>query len=278
MKFVYCGYDFMLGAVRRLLEDGHELTGVFTFECDNVFNFNIETLALAKKHGVLSVLSPPQDIHIEAFIDKGAQCFLAGGYPYKIPPIDELRAYGINIHPSLLPAGRGLMPTPHIIMHYPKAAGISVHKLTSIFDDGDILYQEVLPLSPRETVETYSARIALRAPDILSSIMADLPPHWQNARAQNRNKASTFPPPDDAMRTLDWSSPVETIDKTARAFGRFGCLAHFDGQIFVVYALDVWKEKHRLSPGTIALRQAREIIIAARDGFVCLKDFQIARS
>lgn len=268
----------MLGAVRRLLADGHELAGVFTFDCDNVFNFNIETLALAKKCSALSILSPPQDIHLDAFLDKGVKCFLSGGYPYKIPPIDEAHAYGINVHPSLLPAGRGIMPTPHIIMHHPKAAGISVHKLTPVFDDGDILYQESLPLNPHETVETYSARIALRAPDILSTLMADLPVHWEKAKPQNRSKASTFPAPDNAMRTLDWSSPVEIIDKTARAFGRFGCLALFDAQVFVVYALDVWKEKHRLTPGTIALRQARETTIAARDGFVCLKDFQIAQS
>ena len=49
MKFVYFGYDFMLGTVHRLLDDGHELAGIFSFPCDNVFNFNVETTALAKK-------------------------------------------------------------------------------------------------------------------------------------------------------------------------------------------------------------------------------------
>ena len=51
MKFVYFGYDMMLGCARRLIADGHQLAGIFTFPCDNVFNFNIETVALARQLG-----------------------------------------------------------------------------------------------------------------------------------------------------------------------------------------------------------------------------------
>ena len=267
----------MLGAVRRLLADGHELAGVLTFECDNIFNFNRETIALARSLGALSILSPPQDIHIEGFLDKGARCVLAAGYPYKIPPVDNTRAYGINLHPSLLPRGRGLMPTPHIILGHPEAAGISIHKLTSVFDDGDILLQEALPLSPRETVETYSARIAMRGEEMLAEIMTDLPGYWMRAKPQDRKKASNFPPPSDDMRLLDWTAPVTTIERTGRAFGRFGALAQVESSLLVVYHFDTWTARHELAPGTLAHRGSRDLVIAARDGFVCLKDYQPAK-
>ena len=267
----------MLGAVHRLLRDGHELAGVFTFACDNVFNFNRETLALAKQLGVPAVLSPPQDLHIDGFLDKGARCFLAAGYPFKMPPIDETRAYGINMHPSLLPQGRGLMPTPHIIMNAPQAAGLTIHKLTAEFDAGDILAQQAFKIGECETVETYSARCALLGPNMLSNVMADLPGHWLKAKPQSEKKATHFPPPGDDMRLLDWADGIEKIDRTARAFGRFGSLARFDDALWVVYHLDCWADRHNHTPGTVVLRASREIVVAARDGFVCLKDFQPAK-
>lgn len=276
MKFVYFGYDFMLDGVKRLLAEGHELAGVFTFECDNIFNFNREIIALAQDLGVKIVLGKPEDLHLDYFLDHGAECFLAAGYPFKIPPVPGDRAYAINLHPSLLPLGRGIMPSPYIIMHHPEAAGVTLHKMSQAFDAGDILHQEAFKISPRESVETLSARVALRGPDILSMVMADLPQYWNKAKPQNHKKALHFPPPDDRMRTLGWSAGVEHIDKTARAFGRYGSLAHFDDSLWVVYALGVWQERHSLTPGSVACRQSREIVIAAKDGFVCLTDFQRA--
>ena len=79
------------------------------------------------------------------------------------------------------------------------------------------------------------------------------------------------------MRTLDWTQPVARIDHTARAFGRYGSLARIDGVLHVVYAADMWEETHALPPGTVAARLSREIIIAASDGYVLLKDFQTAQ-
>jgi methionyl-tRNA formyltransferase len=277
MKFIYCGYDFMLGAARRLIADGHELAGVLTFPCDNVFNFNAETLELARETGVPVLTEKPRPPHIEDLIDAGARCFFAAGYLYKIPPIDETRAYGVNLHPSLLPLGRGIMPVLSILMRHPEASGLTLHKLAPAFDAGEILAQENLAVGPRETVESLSARMALRAPDMVSSVMADLTGYWAKAKPQDESKALHFPPPDDAMRLLDWAKPVEEIDRTARAFGRYGSLARFDDALWAVYAHDVWKEKHGLKPGAVALRQNRMLVIAAADGFVCLKDFQPAR-
>lgn len=274
MKFVYFGYDFMLGSIERLIRDGHELLGVLSFECDNIFNFNLKTQQLADRHQVPFTLSRPESQHIENYVSKGADLFLAAGYLYKIPDIDPDRAFGINVHPSYLPAGRGMMPTPYIIKDHPEAAGISIHRLTQGFDRGRILYREQFIIEEDEDVETYSARITMRAPDILSMIVADLPEYWQKAELQNENEASYFPPPGEAMRTLSWNGPVKDIDKTARAFGRYGCLARIGEKLYVVYNLKCWKESHTLAPGQIAALLSREIVIAASDGFVCLKEFQ----
>lgn len=278
MKFVFFGYDFMIASVQRLMADGHELLGIMSFPCDNVFNFNRQVRALAQHKNVPFFEEKPTQEHISLFLEKGAACFLSAGYLYKIPPIDEKKAFGMNFHPSLLPRGRGVMPTPFILTEEPAAAGMSVHKLTSRMDAGDILHQKPLKIHENEDVETLSARIAMHAPALLSAVMADLPGYWERARPQDEAQALYWPMPDDKMRTLNWSKPVKEIDKTGRAFGRYGALAHFDRQLWVVYHYNYWPENHAHEPGTVVCRMSREVIIAARDGFVCLKEFQPVHS
>lgn len=274
MKFVYCGYDFMIGTVERLIEDGHELTGIFSFPCDNVFNFNKRCEELAQRYDLPFTTDRITSEDIGRLISGGTQCFFAGGYPYKIPPIDETRAFGINLHPSRLPKGRGIMPTPYILLGATDAAGFTIHKLTPDFDAGDIVYQKAFTLTPQETVETYSARIALHAPGALSQIFADFKRYWQGATPQNRDEAGYFPMPDDKMRTIAWDSNIEEISTLSRAFGRFGVIAAFDNALWVVYNLNVWPEQHSAAPGTVMLALSREILIAAKNGFVCLTEFQ----
>lgn len=275
MDFVFFGYDLTLDNARHLIAQGHRLRALFTFPCDNVFNFNRDMSALAHAQNVPIVDQAPQTADITHWQDNGVQVFLCAGYPFKIPAIDERRAYGLNLHPSFLPYGRGLMPVPHILLNHPEAAGFTVHKLAPRIDAGDILAQQALPLHPRETVETYSARIALASPPLLAQIFADLPGFWVRAMPQDESKASLFPPPDEALRTLDWTQSVARIDAVARAFGRYGCLGWAEDKQYVIYHLDVWEAQHGLKPGTVALRLPREIIVAAADGFVCIKDMHI---
>lgn len=264
----------MLDSVLRLIREGHELIGIFSFECDNIFNFNARTKALADELEIPFTVNKVLALDIAAFIQQSAQVFLAAGYPYKIPVIPEDQAYGVNFHPSLLPRGRGIMPTPTIIMHEPDVSGVSVHKITPIYDDGDILTQRALPLTAEDDVETLSARIALCAPDIMSDVFAKLPEYWKQAKPQDQNKASTFPMPDEIMRTLDWKKTVTELEATGRAFGRYGCLARFNGKLWAVYNFKGWREKHSYRAGDVACILSREIIIAVKDGFICLKDMQ----
>ncbi len=274
MKFVYFGYDMMLSAVSRLLEDGHELIGICSFATDNQFSFNGETLEMADTLGIPSQITPATPEDIQRYIELGAELFISIGYPHKIPDINETRAKAVNIHPALLPQGRGIMPTPYIITAHPESSGITAHKITADFDAGDILKQIPLPLNEGETVETLSARISMALPDMVSDIVTNIDKYWEQATPQDEGKALHFPPPSDEMRTLDWTKDVKDIDTTARAFGRYGSIAIIKDEYWIVYALDTCKENHDLEPGAIACLLPREVIMAAKDGFVCLKDLQ----
>lgn len=277
MKFVFFGYDFLYDTVTQLLEEGHEMLALFTFACDNVFNFNTRVLDLARAQGAMIFETKPTLVQIDDLTERGAEIFIAGGYPHKIPVPDEARAYAVNIHPSYLPRGRGLMPTPQIMMGAYEAAGFTIHKLTDEFDAGDILYQEKFTITPHDTVETYSARVAMHVPDALSKIMAQPKLFWDSAQPQNYLHAETFDPPTDEMRTFNWNKPLEENLKIARAFGRYGTIARSGEYVFISYDVSGWHENHGNRPGDIVLQMSREIIIAVDDGFLCLKDVHLAQ-
>lgn len=273
MKFVYCGYDFMLGIVHRLMKDGHEPVGLFTFLCDNIFNFNRETEALGKKLNIPVHFEKPHREDINAMTAKGADIFIAAGYLYKIP--DTAPAYGINIHPACLPKGRGLMPIPFILLDHPEAAGFTIHKLDDKLDAGDIIAQKKFELAETETVESLSARIAANAPELLAEIMNDLPKFWNAAKKQDESMALSFPPPSDRIRLLDWELPIERLDKIARAFGHYGSLAVIDGHMHAVYAHEIRKDRHDFPAGKVVSHGNSKTTIAANGGFLIVKKSEI---
>lgn len=274
MKFVYFGYDLTLDVLRRLLADGHELMATYSFPCDNVFNFNHALREIAGQQDAPFAEDRITAADIAKHIGAGAELFLAAGYPFKIPAIDDTKAFGVNIHPSLLPKGRGIMPTPYIILDHPEAAGITLHKIAGGFDTGDILLQQSVTLSQHDTVETYSARLNMMAPDMAAEVVQNLPTLWAKATPQNEKDALHFPPPADEMRVLNFAEDLQRIDTRARAFGRYGSLVQFDEALWVVYDHSIWEEAHSHTPGTVVNRMQNAVIIAAKGGYLCLKEFQ----
>lgn len=276
MKFVFLGYDMMLPVAQQLIHHGHTLAGIMSFPCDQIFNFSHNARGLSVQTGAPLIESPINEAHIQDFIKNGTKAFIAAGYPYKIPPINEDDAYGINIHPSNLPHARGIMPVPHIITNdLNEAAGFTIHKLAAKFDTGDILGQQNITLDDDETVERYCAKILTRAPHMMQDIMDDIETYWDSATKQDETKASSYSAPSEEMRTLNWSQDIDDILKTANAFGRYGCVGHFDNRAWHIFASSGWREGHEHSYGTCITLQNNLCVIAVKNGYIVVKEFQL---
>ncbi len=273
MKFVYFGYDFSVNALMTLLDQGHELLGIQTFPCDNVFSFNQQTKEIAQKLNVPVSETPITEDEIQAYLDQGCETFIAFGYKYKVPPIDPKKAYAINVHPSYLPKARGIMPMPYILLKEPEAAGITVHKMTEEYDAGDILYQKSFKVDATTDIEILSSRAAMTGETMLVEILQDLPRYWKRAKKQKEKHATHYGVPDDDMREIKWNSTVKEIIQKSKAFGHYGTTATIDGNRLAIFNLNGWEEQHECEPGEITLVLPYEFVIAASDGFICLKEF-----
>jgi phosphoribosylglycinamide formyltransferase 1 len=65
----------------------------------------------------------------------------------------------INIHPSLLPAFRGLHVHERVIAYGARFSGCTVHFVRPAMDDGPIIVQAVVPVRPDDDAERLAARV-----------------------------------------------------------------------------------------------------------------------
>ncbi len=65
----------------------------------------------------------------------------------------------INIHPSLLPAFKGLAPQQQAIDAGARLSGCTVHFVTAEMDDGPALLQAAVPIDPDDDANSLAARI-----------------------------------------------------------------------------------------------------------------------
>jgi phosphoribosylglycinamide formyltransferase-1 len=91
----------------------------------------------------------------------GAELIVLAGF-MKIVPENFIKAFEnriINIHPSLLPAFKGLDAQKQAYDYGVKLTGCSVHLVTPELDAGPIIAQAVVPVLPNDTAETLANRI-----------------------------------------------------------------------------------------------------------------------
>jgi len=65
----------------------------------------------------------------------------------------------INIHPSLLPAYKGLDTHERVLADGASESGCSVHFVTSGMDEGPVILQKKVPVFPDDTVQMLTTRI-----------------------------------------------------------------------------------------------------------------------
>lgn len=73
--------------------------------------------------------------------------------------VNDWRGRLVNIHPSLLPAFKGLNVHERMIDGGVKIAGCTVHFVTSEMDAGPIIGQAAVPVLPGDTADKLAARI-----------------------------------------------------------------------------------------------------------------------
>ena len=216
MKAAFVGIDLFYPALPALEAAGCEIVRVFTCRTDNVTEFNTRVCEYARARAVPLQTDRIRPADIDDLVRRGCDLLLCGGYYHRIPVRDGL--YMANIHPSLLPVGRGAWPMPVTILRGLDESGVTIHRLAGAFDAGDILLQERVRVAPDETLQTLTRKQQALLPDMVKRLVSDLPALWDGALPQSEARAEYWPCPSEPDWTVREDMPPGDADRILRAF------------------------------------------------------------
>ncbi len=141
-------------------------------------------LALAAAEGVPTFARAHQGLkraEFDAIIDAeltraGCDHVALAGYMRLLSPefVAKWQGRMVNIHPSLLPAHKGLHVHEAVLAAGETVSGCSVHLVTPELDDGPVLGQTRVVVLPGDTPDTLAARILIAEHQLYPRVLAAL--------------------------------------------------------------------------------------------------------
>ncbi len=122
----------------------------------------------------------------------------------------------LNIHPSLLPLLRGPSPIQGAIFSQASESGISIQRIASEMDSGDVLLAEQFPLNGDETTASLSSFVAERAADLAVRALGKLQ-RGTAVFSPQRGEATYTKLITPVMAELDFTSPAKALHAQIRA-------------------------------------------------------------
>lgn len=265
MKVAYFGGDWFLSCIKAWQSANHQITHVFTH---GEVHYNRQLRQWATQNRAKLITAKPRQSDMQLLLNEGVDCLFCVEYPWLIPCVG-FPFKSINVHPSMLPDGKGPTPISWIVHSNPSDAGVTFHTLDADFDSGDIIYQERLKLTPHDSVDTLLARLELEVPRMLIHILNDLDNLYQNAESQT--EGSYWPKMTMEDRTIRWTHSCKEIRHIVRASGHFGVAAAIDNKLYLIKHIQCVEHAHTHLPGQIFKEDDRHLFITTSDG-ICVID------
>lgn len=119
-----------------------------------------------------------------------------------ITVLKETGLIGLNIHPSLLPAYKGVDPAFHAMLQREQTTGATVHYLAQTFDSGDILQQRTLQIRWHDSLLSLNMKLfKLGAMCAVEQIRAFVTAEIQGGKVQSgAGNYDSWPNPYDAKQ------------------------------------------------------------------------------
>jgi formyltetrahydrofolate-dependent phosphoribosylglycinamide formyltransferase len=151
----------------------------------------------------------------------------------------------LNIHPSLLPAYKGLDTHARALAAGDARAGCSVHVVTPELDDGPVLGQVAVAVLPGDTADTLGARVLVAEHQLYPRVLAgfvsrESDPAWLLGRV--RELALALPA---AYEKTSHGSPAFFVEG-GKAFAYFSADHHGDGRIALLVKISGLDEQAQL--------------------------------
>lgn len=275
MRILFMGTpEFAVASLRRLVEDGHEICGVFT-QPDKPKNRGHKlTFSPVKEYALtqnLPVYQPlkMRDGEAEALVKQLAPELIVVAAYGKIIPEEILNTppYGsINVHSSLLPKYRGAAPINWAILDGEAETGVSIMYMAKELDAGDVILQKTTPIGEQEDAQALTARLAELGAQALSEAVEALRNGTASRTPQDASRQTYASMLSREMSPIDWNRTARQINCQVRGLIPWPCATtELAGQRFKIYETALGRET-AAAPGTVLSAGKQGIEVACGDG------------
>lgn len=279
MRILFMGTpEFAVASLKRLVEDGHEVCGVFT-QPDKPKNRGHKLMfSPVKEYAITQNLEVYQPLKMRDGEALGIvktlapELIVVAAYG-KILPEDILNApkYGsINVHSSLLPRYRGAAPINWAILDGERETGVSIMYMAPELDAGDVILQKRTPIGPEENAQELTVRLAELGAEALSETVTALADGTAARTPQDGSRQTYASMLSKEMSPIDWTRSAHAISCQVRGLIPWPCAATdvISGEAIKLYAVAETGEDTAARPGVIVAAGKQGIDIACGDGKV----------
>ena len=232
MRILFMGTpSFAVASLRRLVEDGHEVCGVFT-QPDRPKNRGHKMMPPPVKEYALSVGLPvyqPEKMRDGTALSLVQQLqpelIVVAAYGRILPrEILEAPALGaINVHSSILPKYRGAAPINWAILNGEAVTGVTIMYMAEGMDTGDIILCRETEIGPEEDAQELTERLAELGADALREAMVQLSAGTVVRIPQNGENATYAPMLTRELSDIDWTRGARQIHDQVRGLIPWPC-------------------------------------------------------
>ena len=263
MRILFMGTpDFAVEQLKRLVQDGHEICGVFT-QPDKPKNRGMKmTFSPVKEYALtcgLDVYQPTKmrDGSALAIVEKLRPELIVVAAYGRILPEDILAAApmgAINVHSSILPQYRGAAPINWAILDGRKETGVTIMYMAKELDAGDVICMRKTEILPEEDAQELTGRLALLGADALAEAICQLA------------SGTAVRTPQDHSAPMDWSRPAQALHDQVRGLIPWPCATmELGGKKVKVFKTRIGGEV-QAEAGAIVTADKRGLEIACGDG------------
>lgn len=273
MKIVFMGTpQFAVPCLARILDDGHQVVGVFS-QPDKPQGRGYKLTPPPVKELALSRCVPvfqPQKLRdgeaLSILKELAPDLIVVVAYG-KILPVDilELPPLGcINVHGSLLPRYRGAAPIQWSVINGDKTTGVTTMYMAEGMDTGDMILKAETEIGAEETAGELYERLSVLGASCLAQTLTLIEQGKAPRQPQDDALATHAPMLEKCTGRLDFSKSADTLYNQIRGCSPWpGAFTHIQGRMLKVHRVRVHNDLQG-KPGQVI--DCQRFIVACGQG------------
>ena len=290
MKVIFMGTpDFAVNTLEKIIEAGHEVMLVVTQPDKPKGRGNTMQFPPVKEcavsHG-LEVFQPVkirEDASVEYLKKFAPDIIIVAAFGQILPKsILDLPKYGcINVHASLLPKYRGAAPIQQAVIDGEKESGVTIMRMGTGLDTGDMISKIVVPIAKDETGGTLFDKLA----EAGAKLLVETLPHIFDGTAVYEKQPEESPTPYAGMITkqmglINFGKSAEELERLVRGLNPWpSAFTFWNGKTLKVWESFVVKSEEagteKPEPGTVVKTDKKGIYVACGEDVLVLSQVQL---